>query len=46
MTAVSSGKTTRAAAEFWAYERIKENDFQIVKDQKLKSFARDWFIWD
>ena len=49
MSAISSGKTTRAEAERWAYERIQEGAVtspKAGKEQKFKDFAKNWFLWD
>lgn len=46
MTAVSSGKTTRAEAERWAYNKLKDGYVPSVKEPKFKVYAQNWFIWD
>ena len=45
-TAVSSGKTNRADAECWAYQRTAERSVQSPKKQKFKDYASNWFLWE
>ncbi len=45
-TAVSSGKTTRAEAERWAYERLKESLGAPHRELSFGAYAKSWFLWD
>ena len=46
LTAISSGKTTRAEAEKWAHEQI--NGVAIIPSlvQRFGDYAQNWFRWD
>ena len=46
MTARSTGQTSRAAAENWAYEQILQGLVTRKKDMKFSVFAENWFVWD
>ena len=46
MTAVSSGKTTRAEAEQWAYQRLQESGLTANQNVRFAAYAADWFIWE
>jgi len=46
MTAVSSGKTTRAEAERWAFDQINREVDNPSPGQKFRDYARTWFLWD
>ncbi len=45
-TAVSSGKTTRAEAEIWAYERLEEEQYVANRNLRFEVYAKNWFLWD
>jgi hypothetical protein len=45
LTAVSSGQTSKSAAEVWAYEKLKEGSIKSLKDPKFSVFAQNWFVW-
>ena len=40
----SSGQTSRAAAETWAHEQLKQGNVG-KKDQKFSVFSENWFDW-
>jgi integrase len=46
MTAVSSGQTSKAAAETWAIEQLKRGLITPDKDITFAQFARDFWVWD
>jgi integrase len=45
LTAVSSGQTSKSAAEVWAYEKLKEGSIKSLKDPMFSIFAQNWFVW-
>lgn len=42
----STGQTTKARAEAWAYEELKNGHIRSVKNITFGEYAKDWWIWD
>ena len=45
MTARSTGQTSKAAAETWAYEQLKKGVISTEKNISLGKFAENFWIW-
>lgn len=46
LTAISTGKTTKAEAIKWAIDQISDNQFLIKKAPFFSDYSNNWFIWD
>ena len=46
MTAVSTGQTSKAAAETWAIEQIKRGIITSDKNITFAQYAQSWWVWD
>ena len=46
LTGKSTGQTSKAAAEAWAYEQLKNGRVITKKNITFGQYARDWWIWD
>lgn len=46
LTAKSTGQTSKAAAESWAYEQLKNGHIITKKNITFGQYARDWWVWD
>lgn len=46
MTAVSTGKSTKAEAEAWAYNKISKGKVGRIHPLRFADFAKDFFVWD
>ena len=42
----STGQTSKAAAETWAFEQLKRGIISSPKNITFGKFAEDWWIWD
>lgn len=45
LTAKSTGQTSKAAAESWAYEQLKNGHIITKKNITFGQYARDWWVW-
>ena len=45
MTAMSTGQTSKAAAETWAVEQIKRGLITTQRNITFGQYAQDWWIW-
>lgn len=46
LTARSTGQTSKAAAETWAFEELRKGLIATKKNITFKQFAQDWWIWE
>jgi hypothetical protein len=46
MTARSTGQTSKAAAETWAFEQLKKGFIVTEKNINFGRYAQDWWVWD
>jgi hypothetical protein len=46
LTAKSTGQTSKAAAEAWAYEQLKNGRIITKKNITFAQYAQDWWVWD
>ena len=46
LTAKSTGQTSKAAAEAWAYEQLKNGRIITRKNITFGQYANDWWLWD
>jgi len=46
LTAISSGQTSRAAAEVWAHEQLKKGIITTEKNITFGKYTQDWWLWD
>lgn len=46
LTAVSTGQTSKAAAERWAIQRLRSGTIPIRSNLTFDRFAKPWFVWD
>jgi integrase len=46
LSAKSTGQSSKAATENWAYEQIRKGKVNIKKDISFSEYAKDWWVWD
>jgi integrase len=46
LTAITTGQTTKSAAENWAYEQLKKDLIVIKRNLSFSQYAKDWWLWD
>lgn len=45
-TAVSSGQTSRSAAEAWAAEQLMNKNIPTKRGLTLNKYSENWWVWD
>ncbi len=46
MTAMSTGQTSKTAAEIWAIEQLKKGIITTNKNITFAQYAQDWWLWE
>jgi len=46
LNAISTGQTSRAAAEVWAFDHLKKGTIPVRNYLTFGNYAEDWWIWD
>ena len=46
MTAMSSGMTTKKAADKWAIVKLSSGNFSRKSKHNFSQYTKNWFVWD